>query len=119
MANIIIRNYEHWNTALPNWDSPKGKYIRSKAHYEQELAKAGMVSFDQAEKNKVDSHKPYKEMSREAMEVCKAAKDIADKKGNLRIGTRLQKGMEKVGVSFDMDKLPKHYQEDITKGGIE
>ena len=118
MANIIIKNYEHINSALPNWDTPTGKYIRSRSHYEQELAKAGMVSFEQAEKNKVDPHKPYKGISKEAMEVCNAAKDMADKKGRLRIGTRLQKGMEKVGVSFDMDKLPKHYQ-DIEKGGIE
>lgn len=117
MPNIIVKNYEHWNTSLGNWDSPKGKYISSRAHYEKELAKQGFVSFEKAESIKTDSHKPYQGISAKAMEVCKAAKDTADKKGNLRIGTKLQKGMESVGVSFDMSRLPKHYQ-DIDKGGM-
>ena len=111
MPNIIVRNYEHFNTSLGNWDSPKGKYISSKAHYEKELAKQGFVTFEQAEKVKTNSHKEYKGISAKAMEVCRAAKEQADRKGNLRIGSRLQKGMEKVGVSFDMSKLPKHYQD--------
>jgi hypothetical protein len=118
MANIIIRNYEHFNRSLGNWDSPKGKYIRSKSHYEKELAKQGYVSFEQAEKIKSNPHKEYNGISAKAMEVCKAARDSADRKGNLRIGTRLQKGMESVGVSFDMSKLPKHYQ-DIPTGGLD
>ena len=118
MVGIIVKKYEHFNRSLGNWDSPKGKYIGSKAQYEKELAKQGFVSFEEAEKMKTNPHKEYKGISVKAMEVCKAAKDMADRKGNLRIGTRLQKAMESVGVSFDMDKLPKHYQ-DIDKGGIE
>lgn len=118
MANIIIKRYEHFNKALPNWDSPHGKYISSRAHYEKELAKGGFVPFEKAEKMKVDTHKPYDGISDKAMKVCLAAKSMADKKGNIRIGSRLQKGMEEVGVSFDMSKLPKCYQ-DVNKGGIE
>jgi len=113
MPNIIVKNYSHYNRAL-------GKYITSRDHYEKEMAKGGYVSFEQAEKM-AESYKArhsggYNGISPKAMEVCKAAKEMADKKGNLRIGNRLQKGMEKVGVSFDMSKLPKHYQD---KGGIE
>ena len=117
MANIIVKNYEHFNTALGNWDSPKGKYISSRAHYERELAKQGMIPFEQAEQMKVDTHKPYDGISKKAMDVCNAAKGMADKRGNLKVGTRLQKGMESVGVSFDLSRLPKHYMEE-TKGGI-
>jgi len=111
MANIIVRNYEHFNRALPNWDSPKGKYISSKAQYEKELAKNGFIKFEDAENIKSNPHKPYNGISTKAMEVCTAAKSMADKKGNLKIGTQLQKGMESVGVSFDMSRLPKHYQD--------
>ena len=116
--NIIVKSYEHFNRALPNWDSPKGKYISSRAQYEKERARNGFVPFEVAERSKVDNHKPYDGISNEAMEVCRAAKDMADKKGNLRIGSVLQKKMESVGVSFDMSKLPKHYQ-DVPTGGIE
>jgi len=116
MANIIVKNYEHFNRSFGNWDSPKGKYISSRSAYEKELAKQGFVPFEQAEKMKVNTHKEYKGISTKAMEVCLAAKSMADRKGRLKIGSKLQKGMESVGVSFDMSKLPKCYQD---KGGME
>ena len=114
MPSIIVKRYEHFNRAM-------GKYITSRSHYEKEMAKGGYVPFEVAEKM-AESYKSkhnggYNGISSKAMEVCKAAKDMADKKGNLRIGTKLQKGMENVGVSFDMSKLPKHYQ-DIEQGGL-
>jgi hypothetical protein len=116
MVGIIVKKYEHFNRSM-------GKYITSRSHYEKEMAEGGYVPFEVAEKM-AESYKArheggYNGISNKAMEVCKAAKSMADKKGNLRIGTRLQKAMENVGVSFDMSKLPKHYQEDLSKGGIE
>ncbi len=117
--NIIVKSYEHFNRSLPDWDSPHGKYIGSRVQYEKELARSGLVSFEQAEQSKANPHKDYNGISKEAMEVCIAAKQQADKKGNLRIGSRLKQGMEKVGVSFDFyNKLPAHYSE-IPKGGFE
>lgn len=116
---IVVKNYEHYNRSLGNWDSPKGKYISSKAHYERELAKQGMVPFDKAETTKTDPHKSYDGISKKAMEVCMAAKQMADKNGNIKVGSRLKKGMESVGVSFDLSRLPKHYQDNPTKGGVE
>jgi hypothetical protein len=128
-VGIIVKNYEHMNRSFPNWDTPRGKYISSRAHYEREMAKNGMIPFEQAEQIKnTNTHKPYDGISAKAMEVCYAAKQMADKKGKLRIGSRLQKGMESVGVSFDMSKLPKnndmdmlpsHYQRDIKQGGFD
>lgn len=118
MANIIVKQYEHFNRSLGNWDSPKGKYISSRAQYEKEMTKQGFVPFEQAESMKCDTHKPYNGISEKAMKVCIAAKDQADKNGKLMIGSRLKKGMESVGVSFNYyDKLPAHYN-DIAKGGF-
>mgnify|MGYP003349363528 CR=1 FL=1 len=50
MPNIIVKKYEHINRALPNWDTPTGKYIKDKDHYDYEMKKAGMVSYDEAKK---------------------------------------------------------------------
>jgi len=116
MVYITVKNYEHTNRSFPDWDTPKGKYISSRAHYEREMAKHNMIPFEVAEQIKTNPHKDYNGISKKAMEVCVAARNMADKKGKLRIETRLQKGMESVGVSFDMSKLPAHYQGD--KGGF-
>ena len=122
MANIIVRNYEHFNRSLPNWDTPKGKWIGSRAQYEKELAKNGFVSFEEGEKlaasGRKTLHKDYDGLSPQAMAVCKAAKDQADKKGNLKPSSRLIDGMKKAGVCFDLDKLPKHYR-DVDTGGFD
>jgi hypothetical protein len=73
MANIIVKNYEHFNRSLPNWDTPKGKWIGSRAQYEKELAKNGFVSFEEGEKlvsqAKKLNHKDYNGLSKQAMEV--------------------------------------------------
>jgi type III secretory pathway component EscV len=113
MANIIVRNYEHYNRTL-------GKYISSKASYEKEMARQGMVSWEVgeqlAEKARKANHKDYDGLSKQAMEVCKAAKDQADNKGRLTPSTRLIDGMKKTGVCFE---LPKHYRDlEISKGGF-
>lgn len=46
---VIVKNYEHYNRSLPNWDTPYGKYIGSKSQYDNECAKAGMISQEKAD----------------------------------------------------------------------
>jgi hypothetical protein len=120
VVGIIIKNYEHFNRSLPNWDNPKGKYIGSKAQYEKELAKHGMVSYEKCEqmvaKNRHEQNK-YDGLSPEKMKFLHQVKDMADKKGNIPVTDRFVKGLKKHKVigNVDMDKLPKHYRE----GGFE
>lgn len=108
VMQIIIKKYQHYNRTL-------GKYISSKADYENEMAKQGYVSWETgealAEKAREANRKKYDKLSDQAMGVCKAAKDQADKKGNLRPSSRLIDGMKKTGVCFDLDKLPKAYRD--------
>jgi len=113
MANIIVKRYEHFNR-------PLNKYISSRSQYEKEMAKQGYVSWEKGEELVADyqkrNKKDYKGISRQAMEVCKAAKDQADNKGRLTPSTRLIDGMKKTGVCFE---LPKHYRDlEISKGGF-
>ena len=97
MANIIIRNYEGYNSAM-------GKHITSKRHYEQEMRKGGYVSFEEGQKIAAkanrESHKDYK-ISDKARAVIASAKNSTDKNGNLKPSDRLIDGMKEVGVNFD------------------
>ena len=119
MTGIIIKNYEHFNRALPNWDSPKGKYIKSKKHYQEEVAKAGLVPFSESESmaNKYDRDRarPY-DLSKKAREVMDSARQGADKKGKIQWSGRLVEGMKDVGVAFNHDHCPSHYK---NKGGFD
>jgi hypothetical protein len=116
MANIIVRNYEHYNRALPNWDSPRGKYIGSKKQYEYEMKKAGMVSQDEGDRMVQESKKEskkYNGLEEKTMRFIHSIKDTADKKGNIKISDRYVKGLKEIGVKVDCmyDKLPKAYQQ--------
>ena len=110
MANIIVRNYEHYNRAMD-------KYIGSKRQYEYEMVKGGYMPFDKAEQlaelAREKQKQNYKKLSDKAMTFLRETKNMADKKGNIKPGNRFVDGLKKVGVKIDCqwDKLPKKYQE--------
>ena len=97
--NIIIKKYEHFNRSL-------GKQIRSKAHYEKEMRKQGMVSWEEgqriAQKAREKASKPYS-LSNKADEVIRAAKDMTHN-GKINVEGRLIKAMEDVGLDFTRRK---------------
>lgn len=112
MPNIIVKNYEHFNRAL-------GKYITSKAQYEREMVKGGFVSFEKGEqmaaKNRTERQK-YDGLSPDKMKFLHQVKDMADKKGNIKISDRFVEGLkEHKVIGRDLSSLPKHYRE----GGFE
>lgn len=115
MPNIIIKNYEHFNRALD-------KYITSRSHYEKEMVKGGFVSFEKGEqmatKNRTERQK-YDGLSPEKMKFLYRVKDMADKKGNIKISEGFVKGLQEHKVlPKDLNyynKLPKAYD----KGGFD
>jgi len=107
MANIIIKKYEHYNRAM-------GKYIRSKSHYKEEMAKGGFISAEEGHRVAEANQKQKKwKPSGECIGVIKAIKNAADKKGNIVLGKhpKIVRAMKERGMSFDMSKVPKHYQD--------
>ncbi len=110
---IIVRNYEHVNRALPNWDTPKGKYIGSRKQYENELKRGGFVAYEDGLRIAEQSSKncEYKGLSNQAENVIKAARLSSDSKGRIKPSDRLIEGMKSVGVKFEIpDWCPKHYR---------
>lgn len=115
--NIIVKSYEHVNRSLPNWDTPKGKVIRSKAHYESELRKHNMVPYEQAReiaKNVQENKRKEYKLSDQAREIIQTAKSSADKDGNVQLSVRTIEAMEKMGMSF---KVPREVRNQ-EKGGM-
>lgn len=47
---VIVKKYEHVNSALPNWDTPRGKYISTKKKYYDELKRTGMIPYEEAKR---------------------------------------------------------------------
>ncbi len=107
--NIIVRNYEHVNRALPNWDTPNGKYISSKKQYEEELAKGNFVPFKEVP-SKESKWVPSADLKKTLYQV----KEMGDSKGNIKPTEKLVKKMKKMGISF----TPKFMTNDL-KGGID
>lgn len=84
MPEIIVKNYSHINSALPNWDTPRGKLIKSKDHYDRCVKEAGMTSYENI---KSPQRKEY-QISDKAREIIRTAKNSVDKKGNVRLSDR-------------------------------
>jgi hypothetical protein len=117
---IVVKKYEHHNTAFKNWDSPKGKYIRSKRQYVEAMKREGMVPYEQAaemaRRTEEKLQNPKLELSKKAHEIIETAKLIADRKGNIKPGDRMIDAMKDVGVAIGHPQLPKHYTKE---GGFE
>jgi len=112
---IKVKHYEHFNRSLPNWDTPKGKYISSRKQYEEEMKKGGFVDYDEgckrAQQNK-NNKGEYTGLSSCATSVIKAARLQSDKKGRIKPSGRLLDAMKEVGVKFSVpDWCPKKYRE--------
>lgn len=108
MTNIIVKNYTHFNKALPSWDSPKGRYISSKKQYVEECKKAGLVPYSEPHFDK-----PKLKPSKDTLSLLSYANSIKDKKGNVKLSDRAINKMIEKGIIKDRDKysryLPKHY----------
>lgn len=109
-VGIIIKNYNHLNRSMPNWDTPNGRIVKNKDHYERLMKENNMVSYEEMQ-NK-SSNKKLKEyaISNEARELIKTAKNSVDKKGNIKLGDRTIQAMIDKGIIHkkipDYMKLP-------------
>ena len=110
---IIVKNYEHFNKSLPNWNSPKGVYVKSKDHYDKLCKEAGMVSVDKFGETGSRSRKDYV-LSEKAQAIITAASQTKDKKGKVKLGDKAVKAMIDMGAikpKADWNSyLPSNYQ---------
>jgi len=109
--DIIVKNWEHHNRGLPNWDSKKGKYISSKRQYVEECKRAGLVQYAEPSEKKVRL-KP----SSETIAFLNSVKNRTDKNGKVNLSSSQINYMIKIGAIKDRDKIK--YPTDYKKGGF-
>ena len=112
--NIIVKKYEHYNRSM-------GKYIRSKKHYQEEMAKGGYVPAEEGHRmaERVEKERKWNP-SKKCVDICRETMSMGDAKGNITLGKhpRLVKAMESAGMSFKVPSwLPTHY-DNIPVGGF-
>lgn len=98
MPAIHVKSYEHVNKAFSNWDTPNGKIIRSKDHYDRTMKEQGMVSYEQMQQQA--SSKKLKEysLSAEGKAIIQAAKASKDKNGKVRLSDRTIEALVKLSL---------------------
>ncbi len=116
---IIVKSYSHVNRSLPNWDSPNGRIVKSKDHYERLCKENGMVSFERAEEMAKSKKSKDYHLSKESEDIIKYAHQIKDSKGNLKLGdVAIKKLIDKKAIGKkipDYMSLPSAYS---NKGGF-
>ncbi len=117
---IIVKNYEHLNKAFGNWDTPHGKHVKSKDHYDRLMKEGGYTPYDESnnQTNKRFEGKKYV-TSQKAWDIIKSAKASKDSKGRVKLSDRTIDAMREIGAIDkkipDYMKLPAAYQ---PKGGF-
>lgn len=97
MTAIIVKNYTHFNRSLPNWDTPKGVYVKSKDHYDRLCKEAGMISYDKSKEINKKKSKEYV-LSDKAHSIMESARATKDSKGRVKLGDRTIDAMVKIGA---------------------
>lgn len=107
---IIVKNYEHHNRALPNWNSKQGRYISTKKQYVEECKRANLTEYHEPQ-SKETKLKP----SQETVSFLNSVR--ADKKGNVKLSDRQIDYMISKGAIKDRDKYVDKLPTEYKKGG--
>lgn len=108
MFGIIVKNYAHVNRSLPNWDSPQGKIVRSKDHYDRLCKEAGMISYEKAQEMATGPKTKDYELSKSAQQIIESAKNSKNSKGQVKLSQRTVDAMVKIGAIGK--KIPSYMQ---------
>ena len=98
---IIIRRYEHYNSAL-------GKYINSKKEYDYEMKSRGFVPYEKGCQMAESKEKESKWIpSKDLRDKINYIKNKCDDKGNIRHPAELVSLYKQSGISFNPKFVPK------------
>lgn len=119
MVGIVVKNYQHFNKSLPNWNTPQGVLVKSKDHYDRLCKEAGMVSYEKAKEMASGPKTKDYLLSKKAQSIIESARNSKDRNGRVKLSDKTVKAMAEIGainkrVPSYME-LPKAYQ---LKGGF-
>lgn len=108
MQIIIKQSYAHINKAFSNWDTPQGKVVKSRDHYDRLMKEQGMVSYEEMQQRVSSKKLKEYQISKEGSSIIQAAKAGADKNGKVHLGDKVITALIKKGVIGK--KIPSYMQ---------
>lgn len=93
MEIIIKQSYAHVNKAFSGWDTPHGKIVKNKDHYDRLMKEQGMISQEQMQQNAENKKLKSYSISSDTRAIIEAAKSSKDKNGVVRLGDRTIKAL--------------------------
>lgn len=105
---IIVKNWEHVNKAFGNWDTPNGKHVKNKDHYDRLMKEGKYITYEEGlERSKNNGKKPYV-LSKKAWELIAHAKNKANSKGRVKLEGKFGEELVKMGAISK--KIPNYMQ---------
>ena len=115
---IIVKSYAHVNKALGNWDTPEGKIVRSKDHYDRLMKEQGMVSYEEMQQRAQSKKlKDYK-VSDDTRAIIQAAKASKDKNGKVHLGDKTIKALIDKGAIGNKVQSYMNLPSSVQEGGF-
>lgn len=108
MPAIIVKSYEHFNKALPHWDTPHGVHVKSKDHYDRLMKENNMITQEEANRRNESKQLKAYTLSKESRDIIAAAKLKTDSKGRLTLGQKMVEKMVEKGILGK--KVPSYMQ---------
>lgn len=98
MVGIIIKKYDHVSKAFGNWDTPQGRVVKNKDHYDRLMKENNMITFEESQqREKNQKLKPYV-VSKKALDIIHSAKNSKDSKGRVKLSDRTIDAMKEIGA---------------------
>lgn len=118
MQIIVKQSYAHVNKSFPDWDSPQGRIVKNKDHYERLMKENGMISYEKAKEIASGPKRKDYILSKKAKSIIESAKNSKTSKGKVSLSSKTVDAMIKMGAIGkkipDYMKLPSAY----TTGGF-
>lgn len=108
MVAIIVKNYAHVNKAFSGWDTPHGKLIKSKDHYERTMKEQGMISYEEMQRRSENKNLKEYKISEQSKAIIQAAKMSKDKNGKVHLGDKVIKAL--IDKKVIGKKIPSYMQ---------
>lgn len=111
MTAIIVKDYHFISKSFGGWDTPTGRLVKGKDHYDRLMKEQGMVPYEGDKKG--PTRKEYS-ISEQSLAIIRDAKMAADRRGNVKLGDRAIKALidrKAIGKKIpDYMKLPGVYK---------
>lgn len=108
MEIIVKSSYSHVNKAFSGWDTPEGKLIKNKDHYDRTMKEQGMISYEEMQRRSENKNLKEYKVSKDSLAIIQAAKNSKTKNGQIHLGDKTIKAL--IDKKVIGKKIPSYMQ---------